>query len=59
MLNKRKIYVRHIELLRKYRDKMNRFLKQKKVSVEIPELAMEHIKELDMFSDKWGLDRFF
>ncbi|MCK4384643.1 MAG: hypothetical protein KAW52_00120 [candidate division Zixibacteria bacterium] len=54
-----KIQERHIELLRKYRDKMNRFLKQKKVSVEIPELAMEHIKELDMFSDKWGLDRFY
>ena len=56
--NKLKIKDRHIELLRKYRDKMNSYLKQQKVSVEIPELSMEEIKELDMFSDNWDLDIF-
>jgi len=53
-----KIGKRHIELLRKYRDKINSSLKQQKVSVEIPEMAMEEIKELGMFSNNWGLDGF-
>ncbi|MBC8525972.1 MAG: hypothetical protein ISS28_07350 [Candidatus Cloacimonetes bacterium] len=56
--NTLKIKRRHIELLRKYRDKINNFLKPKKVSVQIPELTMEEIQELDMFSDKWDLDGF-
>jgi len=56
--NKLKTKRRHIELLRKYRDKINNFLKQEKVSVQIPELTMEEIQELDMFSDKWDLDGF-
>lgn len=56
--NTLKIYSRHIELLRKYRDKMNDFLKQKNISIEIPELSMDEIKELDMFSGGWDLEGF-
>lgn len=54
-----KIQERHIELLRKYRDKMNGLLKQQKVSVKIPELGMKEIQELAMFSDKWALEGFY
>ena len=56
--NMLKIKRRHIELLKKYRDKINNFLKQEKVTVQIPELTTEEIQELDMFSDKWALDGF-
>lgn len=58
VLNKRNIYVRHIELLRKYRDKMNDFLKENNISIGIPELSMDEIKELDIFSEDWDLDGF-
>lgn len=58
VLNKREIFVRHIKLLRKYREKMNEFLKQNNISMEIPELSMEEIDELDMFKDGWDLDGF-
>jgi hypothetical protein len=58
VLNKHKIFIRHIMLLRKYRDKMNDFLKQNNISREIPELSMEELKEFDMFSDGWTLDEF-
>lgn len=57
--NRLKIYFRHIELLRKYGDKINAFLKQKDLSVEIPKLSVDEInKEFDMFSDGWSLDGF-
>lgn len=56
--NKMEINKRHIKLLRKYRDKINDFLKQKNISIEIPELSMNEMKELDMFSEKWDLDGF-
>lgn len=56
--NKLKIKSRHNELLRRYRDKINKFLKQKNISIKIPELTMEETKELDMFNDGWDLDGF-
>ncbi len=51
--NNLKIRERHIKLLRKYRDKINDFLKQKNIHIEIPELSMNEIKELNMFGDRW------
>jgi len=56
--NRIKIGSRHIELLRRYRDKMNDFLKQNNVSLEIPELSMDEIEELDIFSNGWEPDGF-
>ncbi|MDP3025546.1 MAG: hypothetical protein Q8O10_08420 [candidate division Zixibacteria bacterium] len=52
------ISLRHIELLRRYRDKMNDLLKQNNVTIQIPELSMKEIKELDIFNDGWNLDGF-
>jgi hypothetical protein len=49
--NKDKIYYRHLELLRKYRDKINTYLEQQKIKIKIPELSVEEVKELNMFSD--------
>ena len=56
--NELRIKYRHIELLRKYRNKMNDFLKKQNISVEIPVLSIKDINELDMFSDGWDLDGF-
>lgn len=50
------ISVRHRQLLKKYRDRINRFLKEKKVAMEIPELTGEEMKKIDMFSNKWELE---
>lgn len=57
-LNKDKIYYRHFDLLRKYRDKINTYLKQQKIKIKIQELSVEEIKKLNMFSDGWNLDGF-
>lgn len=54
--NKRKIGSRHIDLLNKYRDKMKELLKQKDISIEIPDLSENDKKQLEMFSDGWDLD---
>lgn len=56
--NELKIRSRHIELLNRYRDKINKFLKEKNVSIEIPKLSENDRKELGMFSDGWHLDGF-
>lgn len=56
--NTLRISARHTELLRKYRVKINKYLRQKKVSIEVPDLSMEEIRELDMFSDGWDIDGF-
>jgi 5'-3' exonuclease len=56
--NKLNIYSRHIQLLRKYRDKMNEYLKKENISLVIPELNIEEMKELDIFSNDWDLDGF-
>ena len=57
-LNEDKIYYRHLELLRKYRDKINTYLERQKIKIKIPELSVEEVKELNMFSDGWHLDGF-
>lgn len=57
-LNKDKIYYRHFDLLREYRHKINTYLKQQKIEIKIPELSVEEIKELNMFSDDWDLNGF-
>ncbi len=54
--NRMKIWSRHLELLRKYRNKINNFLTGK--NIEIPEISIEEIKEFDMFSDNWKIDGF-
>lgn len=54
--NKRKIGSRHIDLLNKYRDKMKELLKQKDISIEIPDLSENDKKQLEIFSDGWDLD---
>ncbi len=58
--NKLKLRERHTGLLRKYREKIIEFLKEKKISVEIPEPTNEKLlKELDLFGDDWDLDGFY
>ena len=56
--NWQKIRKRHSELLNRYRDKINSFLKEHNISVSIPELAGDEEQELDMSRDKWVLDGF-
>ena len=53
-----KIKARHIELLRKYREKMNKLLQEKNPEVLLPELGVAELEEIDMYSDKWDLTGF-
>ena len=57
-LNRNKIYSRHIQLLRQYREKINQYVKKFNQNIEVPELSMEDIKELDMFGNDWNLEGF-
>jgi len=57
--NMQKIRDRHIELLRKYRQRVNEWLKKKAPSpIEIPEIGKKEIDKLDMFGEQWKLNRF-
>lgn len=51
---------RHIVLLRKYRDGINKLLKKNGIDFEIPDVTIEEIKKgkLDIFADGWDLEGF-
>lgn len=55
--NRLKIIVRHIMLLRRYREKINESLKQRNVAAEVPEPTTEELTaDLAFFGDGWDLD---
>lgn len=56
--NRFNITIRHIEILRKYREKCNKFLKDNNSTIEIPELVGADIEEFDMFKDNFQLSGF-
>lgn len=57
--NRLKIKYRHVELLRKYREKMLEALQQQNISAQIPEPTSEGLREeLDFFGGGWKLDGF-
>lgn len=56
--NKLALKKRHIELLRKYREKMNEYLRKENITIIIPEINIEEVKELDIFSNDWDLEGF-
>lgn len=55
--NMLKLRNRHIELLRKYREKIVDILKQNNIEFEIPEITKDEISELDIFNN-WKLEGF-
>ena len=56
--NRLKLAERHIESLRKYREKVNAFLKTQNTSCEIPELTKDEMDKLDIFAGEWNLEGF-
>lgn len=56
--NKLNIGSRHIGLLRQYREKINKLLKEKGATLEVPDLTRDDIDALDIFSDNWDLEGF-
>lgn len=56
--NRLRLQERHISLLRKYRDKINQFLKKQNIATKIPELTTDEMVALDIFADGWGLQGF-
>jgi len=56
--NRLRLSKRHIDLIRKYRDKNNQFLKTQNVTTEIPELTTDEMVALDIFADNWELEGF-
>lgn len=58
--NKLRLSRRHIVLLRKYRDGINKVLKEKRISFEVPDVTIEEIKKgnLDIFAGGWDFEGF-
>lgn len=56
--NRQRIRSRHIELLKRHRDKMNGYLSRKKIAVQIPQLSEQEAQGLDMFSGGWDIEGF-
>lgn len=53
-----KIRMRHFEQLWRYREKINKYLADNNIQIEIPIISIENLGELDMISNNWSLDGF-
>ncbi|MCS4542344.1 MAG: hypothetical protein HY929_08560 [Euryarchaeota archaeon] len=49
---------RHIELLKKYREKIMELLKSNSITFQIPEFSKDELSELDIFTKDWKLEGF-
>jgi hypothetical protein len=56
--NRFRLWGRHIELLKKYREKMIELLKNNNIAFEIPEFTKDESLELDIFAGNWRLEEF-
>ncbi|MFA5223635.1 MAG: hypothetical protein WC431_00490 [Candidatus Omnitrophota bacterium] len=56
--NRLELRKRHIELLKKYREKIIGLLKQNNITFQIPDFSKDELSELEIFTDQWNLEGF-